>query len=220
MKVKKPIRSQRRLNALLDNENRRAVQAARKARRATQDANAVEVVTIRGRVPKQPMAYPQCPHCKGDSMRAGKVDGEQRYRCKTCRRTYYLEIAIRPVDAGVTLSCYRCGSTACAFHGAGARPGSGLVGFCNVCRKRFTQGGREHLERTQVLLLDRLKEARLGLEIFSDVYAQAVADVLQGIGYTWNVPLDVPASKARLYKGFKEFGSTHRALSGEFEERD
>lgn len=216
----KPIRSQRRLNALLDNEHRRAAQAARAARRAAQQANAVDVVTTLGRVPKQPVPYPECPHCHGESIRAGKVDGEQRYRCKSCRRTYYLEALIRPVDAGVTLSCYRCGSEACDFKGAGGRPGSGLVGWCRECGKRFTQGGREHLERTGVLLIQRLRALKLDMDLYADVHAQAAADILQGIGYTWNVPLDVPAARKRLYKGFGEAGSTHRALTGEYETRN
>jgi transposase-like protein len=216
-KVRKPIKSARRLQALLDNEHRREVARKRRARREAQQANAVDVpVLVAGpgrRMPRD--GYPDCPHCGGDSIRAGVHKGEQRFRCKACNRTYYSEAALRPVDAGITLVCCRCGGGNCAFRGAAGRAGSGIMGRCHDCQKNFTQGGRHHLDTTLALLIRRLQALDVGPHVRAEVYAHAAVAVLQGVGYTWSVPLDVAGANQRLGKEtWGDRGSEHPAISG------
>lgn len=36
----------------------------------------------------KPNTNPRCPHCGGESVKNGRQNGKQRYRCKSCDRTY------------------------------------------------------------------------------------------------------------------------------------
>lgn len=218
-KVRKPIKSTRRLQALLDNERRRALARARRERRETQEANVVDVAVLPGKVRRIDMSvYPQCPHCGGQSIRAGVWKGEQRFRCKACNRTYYTDVVIRAVDADITLVCCRCGGGRCAFRGAAGRAGSGIMGRCHDCNKNFTQGGRYHLDHTLALLVQRIQALAVPPDLRAEVYAQAAINVLQGIGYTWNIPLDVAGARKQLSKEtWGDLGSHHQAISGTFE---
>jgi hypothetical protein len=215
---RKPIKSARRLQALLDNEYRKEAARKRKARREAAEAGAIEVVLVpggKGRKLKDRSVYPVCPHCGGESIRAGVHDGEQRYRCVACRRTYYGEAAIRPVDAGITLICCRCGGGNTKFKGAAQRAGSGIVGHCLDCGKRFTQGGRHHLDTTLAVLVGRIQREITDAELRAEVYGETAVRVLQGIGYTWNIPLDIAGARQRLRKEhWNDKGSYHPAISG------
>lgn len=146
--------------------------------------------------------YPNCPRCTSSSVvRAGyeTKSKEQRYRCRACRKTFYAEFDVIYKPVVYHLTCYRCGGTGellSFVRYKGRRSTSaGAVGNCTSCGKKFTQGGPEHLERTMCLLLDRVEALGLPEEIQAEVLQQASLEILEGLAYTWNVPLNV--SRAR-----------------------
>ena len=51
----------------------------------------------------------KCPHCGGtDSIKQGKKDEEQRYKCKECRKVFFLG---RDYNYDVNQKCPHCGGT-------------------------------------------------------------------------------------------------------------
>jgi uncharacterized CHY-type Zn-finger protein len=195
--VRKPIKSQRRLEALLINPYRKEQSQRRLLRLERQKQNQQIIPVIKGGKGR-PVGkihhlgiYPVCPKCAADTsvIRAGFAKGEQRYRCRTCKRTFYSDSVLQLVEADIQVVCHRCGTLGRTI-GYSARPASGLVGFCPNCKRRFTQGGRHHLDNTLILLIQRIREARYTDDLRDEIYANASLKVLVGHAYTWNVPLD------------------------------
>jgi hypothetical protein len=200
----RPLRSERRRSALTTGHQQR--KAAVLARRASQTVR--EITELPGRRVMFPCEYPPCPGCASEHViRAGVTRGEQRYRCRECNRTYYGDVKLVVHRHGIALRCHRCG-TAGTQRGAEPRPHSGLTGWCPQCRRVFTQGGRRHLDDSLVVLLNRIKELGLPPDVRDEVYAQAALDVLEGRGYTFDIPLDARAGFARARGGFGS-GSDH-----------
>ncbi len=139
--------------------------------------------------PKTPLSdYPdKCPYCS--SLRiasAGSCRGKRRYRCKGCSKTFY-EVGISvPKDSG--LICHRCGSGRVSSIGHGFT--GGRRGYCPSCKRKFTQGGREELDRSGLLLQARIDLISVPDDVKSEIIQQAYIDVLEGRGYCWSVELD------------------------------
>ena len=140
-------------------------------------------------------SYPDCRHCSSDAViRAGTGTGNQRYRCLRCYRTF-AEAPIKTVDyrAVWKLMCYRCGSLDTI--NCGPSPKTGRWGYCNVCLKKFTQGGRREVEKYHLLLQQRVKSLILPGDIAEELLQQAYTGVLEGQGYCWTIGLDIAKAK-------------------------
>lgn len=202
--ISKPIKSSRRRQALIDEHVRRKTAAI--TRRANQ--HIIEVDLPPGRRLLFPFKYPPCPRCQSEHViRGGMHRGEQRYRCLKCRRSFYGNVRLLICHHDVQLVCHRCGSPGTS-RGSAQRPRSGLVGWCSVCSKRFTQGGPRQLDLGMAVLIERVHAQGAPPDVHEELFAQACLDVLEGFGYPWNVLLNVKAAFRRARGGWG-LGSDH-----------
>lgn len=150
--------------------------------------------------------YPDCPRCQGHRIkRAGWAHGVQRYRCLECGRSFAPDYNNELREKPYHLTCYRCGGTGVPhafkrYKGRRFELG-GVVGMCPHCGKRFIQGGPRHLEMSMCLLLARVDaevDARANPLLHAEVLQQAALDVLKGLAYVWNVPLDLAAARRNI----------------------
>jgi len=155
--------------------------------------------------------YPPCPHCESSAVkRAGFARGIQRYRCLSCARSFSgARILIEDHREKWDLMCYRCGSY--SARNLGASPNSGRIGFCHKCHRRFTQGGRSELEVHHLLLEKRVADLGLPKDVSEELLQQAYRDVIEGRGYCWTVLLDVRRA-FRSSRGEWGRGSDHPAF--------
>lgn len=185
--------------------------------RAIERRGAREVVELAQVLPHQrgrragsrdfPFDYPDCPRCGSDAViRAGFAYGEQRFRCRRCRSSFYGHLLMIRNARLFGLRCHRCGGEQVRGISRSQRCYSGWIGYCLVCRKRFTQGGRHHLDNTMCLLLQRVQALELPRDVAEEAYQQACLAVLQGYAYTWNVQLDVAAARKTVYGEYQSSG--------------
>lgn len=205
-----PIRSPRRYQALVAGHIKRKAEIL--ARRSEYDE--VDVAVPAGRKAILfPYEYPSCPKCGcEETIRAGHMRGEQRYRCKNCNATFNGKVKLRVRFESVRLTCHRCGYNKCTLRRVGGRAHSGLKAHCPDCGQTFTQGGRRHLDGTLVILTQRIRELNLPPQIRDELYVQACLDVLEGRGYTFDIELDVKAAMGRANGPWGQ-GSDHPAIS-------
>lgn len=210
-KLASPFRSPRYRGLYAEHQRRK--EAALKRRESLREVAIVETPIPRqgkGRLVGSrnfPFDYPPCPHCDSPSViRAGIHKGEQRFRCRSCTRSFGGNMKIVRKAREFEVRCHRCGGLDTRGISTSQRAYSGWIGYCNVCRKRFTQGGRHHLDNTMCLLLQRVKALGLPRPLEEAVYQQACLEVLQGFAYTWNVRLDVPRAKAEVLGEFQSPG--------------
>lgn len=151
--------------------------------------------------------YPRaCPHCKNtEVIRAGVARDAQRFRCRACDRTFGQSAKALPIRW--RLMCHRCGSF--DTHNAGPGKSGGRQGYCHLCRLRFTQGGREELDRNGLLLKMRIEMLRLPKDVAAEMQQQAYLDVLEGKGYCWSVELCTPDAWKNTRGEYGEAGSDH-----------
>ena len=163
-----------------------------------------------------------CPHCLGArTKRAGRSrNGNQRHFCRVCDREWTAGASPRqPRDRKPSkpreprqwpkLICCHCGSRDCKPRRRRKR--SGVQAQCCACGRNFTQGGPEDLRRYSVCLRERIRAAGYRGEMFDEVLADAIVDVLSGAAYCWNVPLRKPTLQGSG-RGDWGRGSDHPAI--------
>lgn len=135
-----------------------------------------------------------------------------RFRCKSCKLTFYAWIKITQAPRP-KIVCHRCGTPS-------DPSGRGKAsGYCPTCKKQFTRGGRAHLDATYSLLLQRIRDMRLPPDVEAYATAEAVAKVLAGHAYTWDVEVKKRQCFEAVRGAFVESGSEHpvyRAAMGVF----
>lgn len=139
--------------------------------------------------PKTPITdYPEkCPYCTGVRIvYYGSHDGKRRYRCKDCLKSFY-DVGIS-VPKNWRLICHRCGGGRTSNRGIGAK--GGRRGYCSSCKRGFTQGGRDELDRNGLLLKMRIDMISAPEDVKAEIAQQATFDVLEGRGYCWSIELD------------------------------
>lgn len=164
--------------------------------------------------------YPDCPRCGANEVkRAGFDQGLQRFRCLACKRSFGSNLRVTVKVEPFHITCHRCGGTGTYIgrvtHSQRRSRAGGIRAHCPHCVKTFTQGGPEHLERTLVILLERVEKCHEDPLIRAEILQIASVDVLEGRGYTWNVPLNYTQAYANTRDISNETAAYRRNERGE-----
>lgn len=225
-KLLKPIKSPKRLQALLDSATKRTAEAD------ARQANEIVVVLPGPELPAVidplklpprkalgrpkgmkdlPMEHmPLCPRCNSDQVkRAGFANGRQQYKCHDCTRRFMGQgfRLVGPKTESVTLMCFRCGST--DVKSLGISPVSGRTGLCRPCKHRFIQGGRNELAKYHLLLEKRVADLKLPKDVAAEALQLAFKDVIEGKGYCWTVEIRHKDAWKAVRGEFGQRGSDH-----------
>jgi len=149
-----------------------------------------------------------CPRCTGVAVKIGFTPkGTQRWLCenKRCKKKFVLNSKFS--HRTFPLLCSRCRSKNVTSHQYGYRFG-GWKGYCKVCKKHFTQGGKRELSRNIQILKDRVAATGYFPEAKEELFQQAYVDILRGKGYCDTVKLNRKQA-VLMVNGTPGLGSDH-----------